>query len=78
MPKYNIIYTSPQKDHYLWDGTVLTKLEKAKQETLRFSGISFKEDELAERVIECRSAVEESFPKDANPEIKPVQIRVSD
>ena len=52
MPKYNIIYTSPQKDYYLWDCTSLTKLEKAGQENLMFSGKVFKEDELAGAISE--------------------------
>jgi hypothetical protein len=78
MPKYNIIYTSPQKDHYLWDGSSLTKLEKAGQENLMFSGNVFKEDELANAIEECKKAVTQSFPKDTEPEIKTVQIAVSD
>ncbi|WP_179415664.1 hypothetical protein HDF19_05500 [Mucilaginibacter sp. E4BP6] len=78
MPKCNIIYTSPQKDHYVWDGTSLTKLEKAEQETLRFSGKSFKQDELDEAIKDCKKAIEQSFPKDENPEIKTVKITVSD
>jgi len=78
MPKYNIIYTSPQKDHYLWDGTSLTKLEKAGQEILMFSGKVFKEEELAGAIKECKKAIAQSFPKDEAPEIKTVQIAVSD
>jgi hypothetical protein len=78
MPKYNIIYTSPQKDPYLWDGTSLTKLEKAEQGMLRFSGKSFKKEELDDATADCKKAVKQSFPKDENPEIKSVQITVSD
>jgi len=78
MPKYNIIYTSPQKDHYLWDGTSLTKLEKAEQETLRFSGKSFKKEELDDATADCKKGIAQSFPKDENPLIKSVQITVSD
>jgi hypothetical protein len=78
MPKYNIIYTSPQKDHFLWDGTTLTKLEKAGQETLMFSGKVFKEDELDDAIKECKDAIAQSFPKDSDPEIKTVKIAVSD
>ena len=78
MPKYNIIYTSPQKDNYLWDGASLTKLERAGQENLMFSGKIFKEDELADAMKDCKAAIAQSFPKDENPEIKTVLINVSD
>jgi hypothetical protein len=78
MPKYNIIYTTPHHDHYLWNGTSLTKLEKAGQETLMFSGKSFKEEELADAIANCKKAIARSFPKDTDPEIKSVQIAVSD
>jgi hypothetical protein len=78
MPKYNIIYTTPHHDHYLWNGTSLDKIEKAEQETLRFSGKSFKEEELADAKSDCKKTIARAFPKDDNPEIKSVLIAVSD
>jgi len=78
MPKYNIIYTSPKKDHYLWNGTSLDKLERAGQENLMFSGKIFKEEELPGAIKDCKAAIAQSFPKDENPDIKTVLINVSD
>jgi hypothetical protein len=78
MAKYNIIYTTPHHDHYLWNGISFDKIEKAEQELLRFSGKSFKEEELTDAISDCKKAITQSFPKDDNPEIKTVQIAVSD
>jgi len=78
MPKYYIIYTSPKKDHYLWNGTSLDKLEKPGEDNLMFSGKSFKEEELPHAIANCKKAIRQSYPKDTDPEIKTVQIAVSD
>ena len=78
MPKYNIIYTSPDSGHYLWNGTDLFTLEKTGQEELRFSGRIFNEDELPDGIKACKNAAHELFPEDAEPKIKAVEIKVSD
>jgi len=78
MPKYNIIYTSPNNDLFLWTGTALSHIEKKKQETLRFSGKDFKEEELAEGVESCKNAAKEKFPNDEALNVKPVEIEVAD
>ena len=78
MPKYNIIYTSPNNGHYLWTGTELFTIEKGAQEDLRFSGKIFKQDELAAGIMACKKAAHELFPKDEQPQIKAVEIKVSD
>ena len=78
MPRYNLIYTSPNSDPYLWNGSSLDKLEKKGQEALRFSGKDFKDEELAQAITDCQAAVKEMFPKDENPVIEPVEIKVSD
>ena len=78
MPKYNIIYTTAHHDHYLWNGTSLDKLEKTGQENLMFSGKSFKEEELDNAITDCKKTIAQAFPKDTDPEIKTVQIAVSD
>lgn len=78
MPKYNIIYTAPNDDHYIWNGASLDKLEKAEQEILRFSGKSFKEEELANAIADCKETIARTFPKDPDPEIGVVEIAVSD
>ena len=78
MPKYNIIYTSPDNGHYLWNGTELFTLEKTGQEELRFSGKIFKKDELHGGIKACKKAAHALFPKDNEPQIKAVEIKVSD
>jgi hypothetical protein len=77
MPKYNIIFTAPNNDPYLWDGTELTQLEKTGQENLMFSGKTFKEDELQEGVKACKKAALQMFPHNLDPQIKTVEIAVS-
>jgi hypothetical protein len=77
MPNYNIIYTSPGNDPYLWDGTSLTQLEKTEQEVLRFSGKDFKQDGLPDGIAACKKAAKEMFPKDEELKIKTVEIKVS-
>lgn len=78
MPKYNIIYTSSNDTPYLWNGTLLFELEKEEQEVLKFSGSSFKKEELKEAIEECKAAIAEMFPTENNPKIKTVEITVSD
>jgi hypothetical protein len=78
MPKYNIIYTSPNDDHYLWNGTSLDKLEKEEQEVLLFSGKNFKEGELKDAINDCKKAAKQLFSRDKDPKVKTVEIAVSD
>ena len=77
MPKYNIIYTSPHDDHYLWNGISLDKLEKEGQEVLMFSGKNFKEGELKDAINDCEKAAKQLF-SDKNPKVKTIEIAVSD
>jgi len=77
MSAYNIIYTSTNDTPYLWNGTLLFELEKEEQEVLKFSGSSFKNEELKEAIEECKAAIAEMFPTDDNPKIKTVEIKVS-
>jgi hypothetical protein len=78
MSKYNIIYTSPDNGHYLWNGTELFTIEKTGQEELRFSGKIFTQDELPDGIMACKKAANELFPKDEQPQIKAVEVKVSD
>jgi len=77
MSAYNIIYTSTNDTPYLWNGTLLFELEKEEQEVLKFSGSSFKKEELKEAIEGCKAAIAEMFPTDKNPKIKTVEIKVS-
>lgn len=76
MPKYNIIYTSPQDEPYLWNGTSLDKLENTEQEVLRFSGKVFEEDELQDAVKACKKAAKEMFPMDEFLKVDAVEVKV--
>jgi len=78
MPRYNIIYTSPDKVHHLWTGTEFFTLEKTGQEGLRFSGKIFKDDELADGILSCKKAAHGLFPNDEQPQIKGVEVNVAD
>jgi len=77
MAKYNIIYTSPNDDLYLWNGISLDQLEHADQEVLFFSGKSFKDDELKDAIRDCKAVAKAIFPDDTDPKIKTVEIKVS-
>ena len=78
MPKYNIIFTSPDDDPYLWNGTSLDQLEKTGQEVLKFSGRTFEHGELKAAIKYCRAFAKKMFPDDKDLKIKTVEIRVSD
>jgi hypothetical protein len=77
MPKYNIIFIAPNYDPYLWNGTSLDKLAKSGQENLMFSGKAFAEGELKEGIEACKKAALAMFPHNAKPEIKTVEVGVS-
>lgn len=76
MPQYNIIYTSPQDEPYLWDGSSLDKLEKTGQEVLRFSGKTFSEGELTDAIEACKQAAKKQFPQDEYLKVNSVEVKV--
>jgi hypothetical protein len=76
MPKYNIIYTSPHDEPYLWNGTSLDKLEKTGQEVLRFSGKIFGANELTSAIAACKKAAKEMFPNDEYLKVDTVEVKV--
>ena len=78
MPKYNIIYTSPHHDTYLWNGSSLNKLAKSGQDVLRFSGKDFKENEVADAMYDCKVAAKRLFPGDDELKVEKVEIEVSE
>lgn len=78
MPKYNIIFTPPGGDTYLWNGTSFDKLPNPDNDRLRFSGKAFTEDELSAALKEGIEVAHKEFPGDGEPEIKVVEITVSD
>jgi hypothetical protein len=76
MPKYNIIFTSPDDDTYLWNETSFDKLENAGNDVLRFSGKAFEEDELKDALKQAIEAAKKMFPGNKEPVIKVVEIKV--
>lgn len=76
MPKYNIIYTSPDNNPYLWSGASLDKLEKTGREVLRFSGKVFEKDELDDAIKECKIVAKEMFPDDDEIKVDMVEVKV--
>jgi hypothetical protein len=76
MPKYNIIYTSPDNDPYLWSDTSLDKLEKTDREVLRFSGKVFEKDELADAIAACKKAAKKLFTMDDELKVDAVEVKV--
>jgi hypothetical protein len=77
MSKYNIIYTSPDGENYLWNGKSFDDLESAEREVLFFSGKSVNDEEVKDALIKCKAAAKASFPEDSDPQIKSVEINVS-
>lgn len=77
MPKYNIIYTSPDSTIYRWNGAGFDKLEDEEREVLLYSGKSVNAEEVDEALSDCRARVKEEFPDDSNPDIKRVEVAVS-
>lgn len=77
MSVYNIIYTSPDRDTYLWTGRGLDKLADSDMDVLFYSGRSIKEDTLPEALKACKEKVKQLFPEDNEPVIEPVAVKVA-
>ncbi|HEY0246400.1 MAG TPA: hypothetical protein VGC01_12600 [Mucilaginibacter sp.] len=77
MSKYNLIYKSPSKKIYLWNGKTFDEIKSKDREVLLYSGKSVKDDELDEALKSSKEAVKQLFPKDADPEIGPVKVKVA-
>lgn len=77
MHKYNIIYTSPGSEIYLWNGDGFDRLRDDERETLLYSGKSIKAEQVDEALRACKAAARDKFPGDGNPDIKRVEVAVS-
>jgi hypothetical protein len=77
MSTYNIIYKSPSDETWLWNGTAFDKLDTSDKEVLFYSGISIKKDDLEKAFEKCKKAVKFLFPKDNDPKITQVEVKVS-
>lgn len=55
MKKYNLIYTSKQNDHYLWNGKTFDELENTGREVLFYSGKSIEQDEVQLKFLKTLS-----------------------
>jgi hypothetical protein len=77
MSAYNIIYKSPSNETWLWNGTAFDKLDSSDKEVLFYSGISIKKDDLGKALEKCKEAVRLLFPKDSDPKISEVEVKIS-
>ena len=77
MPKYNIIYTSPASDTFLWNGLSFDKLPGSDDEALFFSGRSIETDDLQHALKNAQAAAHLIFTDDKEPKIEPVEIKTS-
>jgi len=77
MHKYNIIYTSPNGDSYLWNGVGFEKLDDGENGVLLYSGKSIKAEGIEKALATSRAAVAKEFPNDDKPDIKKVEVAVS-
>ncbi|MCO5948841.1 hypothetical protein [Mucilaginibacter flavidus] len=77
MHKYNIIYRSPNKEIYLWNGNSFDKLDDEEREVLLYSGQSVNAEDAAEALAAGKAAAKMEFPGDENPDIKKVSVKVS-
>jgi hypothetical protein len=77
MTKYNLIYKSLSKNIYLWNGKAFDKITSANREVLLYSGKSVKDDGLNEALEKSKDFVRQLFPKDADPKIKVVRVKIS-
>jgi len=77
MEKYNIIYRSPNKDIYLWNGNSFDRLDDEEREVLLYSGQSVNAEDVAEALATGKAAVKKEFPGDENPDIRKVEVEVA-
>ena len=77
MSKYNLIYKSPSKNIYLWNGKSFDEISNIDRVVLLYSGKSVKDDGLDEALRNSKEAVKQLFPKDANPTIEAVKVKVA-
>jgi hypothetical protein len=77
MADYNIIYIAEDGQHYLWNGGGFDFFDKKENEKLMLSGKTYDDKELPKALKKCLAAVKLSFPADKSPELKPVEIVVS-
>ena len=76
MTKYNIIYTSPAKDYYLWNGRGFDKLGSKDRVGLLYSGKTYNNEDLPIVFPKCREVISKVFPKDSEPKLNTVGILV--
>ncbi|MGZ3873869.1 MAG: hypothetical protein ACXVJD_13185 [Mucilaginibacter sp.] len=75
MSKYNIIYTSPNDDDYLWSDNSFDKIENKDREVLLYSGKSLNEDAVTAALKQAQEAAAKQFA-DNNPKVKKVEVTV--
>ncbi|MFI5159662.1 MAG: hypothetical protein ACHQHN_00225 [Sphingobacteriales bacterium] len=78
MAIYNIIYTSPQKETYLWNGSSFDLLKNKDNAGLFFSGSNIEDKKLASVLKKARAFAGKQFPDDKAARISEVEIAVND
>jgi hypothetical protein len=78
MAIYNIIYTSPEKETWLWNGNSFDLLKNKDNENLFFSGSGIVDTKLISSMKKAREAAQKQFPYDKKQEIDKVEITVND
>ena len=77
MADYNIIYTSPDNERYLWNGSEFDHLRSVGNEKLMYSGKSYEEKELPGALKKSRNSARRMFPDDKHPQLKKVKVPVN-
>lgn len=76
MADYNIIYTSPHNESYLWNGSSFDLLKK-ENEKLMFSGKTYEDKDLPKASKKATEAAKKIFPADKHPKLKHVEVPVT-
>ncbi len=78
MAVYNIIYTSPDKETYLWNGSSFDLLRNRDNDNLFFSGGNIEDKDLPPALKTAREVAAMQFPDDKTLKIDNVEISIND
>jgi len=78
MAIYNIIYTSPDNEAYLWNGSGFDLLRNEENDKLFYSGKSYDEDEVAQALLKSYNLAKAIFPDDNDVRLDPIEIQAGD
>jgi hypothetical protein len=78
MAIYNVVYSSPDRKAYLWNGQDFDLLPDSDDDKLFFSGKTYDDNEVTDAMLKSRDAAHHIFPGDADPKIEKKEIPVND